>query len=319
MPAKGKHRRTRTMRIARTLAVAGSGSAALALPLMGAANAHAADQSAPESVSVKQAVAAAQQQAPKNAAAEDEAKTYEVAVGDYLAKIADEQDVDGGWEQLYQDNRQVVGSDPNLILPGMKLSVDGTAAEAPKSAPAQPKSAAPKQAAPKADTEASAPEKTETAPKPAAPAKPQAEQAEEPAASTGSGWNKPVDASTSTAYRASGGSWSSGYHTGVDFSASSGTSVKAIGEGTVVSAGWSGSYGNEVVIQHADGKYSQYAHMSSLSVSSGQTVSAGQQIGLSGSTGNSTGPHLHFEVRTGPSYGSDIDPLAYLRGHGVSV
>ncbi|CAM5560213.1 peptidoglycan DD-metalloendopeptidase family protein [Streptomyces diastaticus] len=314
MPAKGKHRRTRTMRIARTLAVAGSGSAALALPLMGAAGAHAAEKSAPESVSVQHAVAAAQQQAPKSAA--DDTKTYEVVAGDYLARIADAQNVDGGWEQLYQDNREVVGSNPNLIIPGMTLSVDGTAAEAPKSAPAKPQSA-PKQAAPKAGTSTSAAKKTETAPKPAAPAKLEAEQAEQPAAS--SGWNRPVDASPSTAYRASGGSWSSGYHTGVDFSASSGTSVKAIGAGTVVSAGWSGSYGNEVVIQHADGKYSQYAHLSSLSVSSGQTVTGGQQIGLSGSTGNSTGPHLHFEVRTGPSYGSDIDPLAYLRGHGVSV
>ncbi len=113
--------------------------------------------------------------------------------------------------------------------------------------------------------------------------------------------------------------WSSGYHTGVDFIASSGTSVKAVGAGTVVSAGWGGAYGNEVVIRHADGKYSQYGHLSQLSVSVGQAVSAGQQIGLSGSTGNSTGPHLHFEIRTGPSYGSDIDPLAYLRSKGVTV
>jgi murein DD-endopeptidase MepM/ murein hydrolase activator NlpD len=113
--------------------------------------------------------------------------------------------------------------------------------------------------------------------------------------------------------------WSSGYHTGVDFIAGSGTSVKSVGPGTVVSAGWSGAYGNEVVIQHGDGTYSQYAHLSSLSVSSGQSVSGGEQIGLSGSTGNSTGPHLHFEIRTSPSYGSDIDPLAYLRQHGVSL
>jgi murein DD-endopeptidase MepM/ murein hydrolase activator NlpD len=140
-----------------------------------------------------------------------------------------------------------------------------------------------------------------------------------PAQAASSGWVAPVSGGVSTPYRASGSMWSSGYHTGVDFIASSGTSVKAVGAGTVHSAGWSGSYGNEVVIQHADGTYSQYAHLSSLSVSAGQSVGGGDQIGLSGSTGNSSGPHLHFEMRTGPSYGSDIDPLAYLRQHGVGI
>lgn len=59
--------------------------------------------------------------------------------------------------------------------------------------------------------------------------------------------------------------------------------------------------------------------MTSLSVSVGEQVTPGQQIGLSGSTGNSSGPHLHFEARTGSQYGSDIDPVAYLRNHGVDV
>lgn len=113
--------------------------------------------------------------------------------------------------------------------------------------------------------------------------------------------------------------WSSGYHTGVDFVVPTGTTIKSIAAGTVVSAGWGGAYGNQVVIQHADGQYSQYAHMSSLSVSAGQTVTEGQQIGLSGATGNVTGPHLHFEIRTTPDYGSDVDPVAYLRAHGVTV
>ncbi|NUS56741.1 MAG: M23 family metallopeptidase, partial [Streptomycetaceae bacterium] len=63
----------------------------------------------------------------------------------------------------------------------------------------------------------------------------------------------------------------------------------------------------------------QYGHLSKFSVSTVQSVTAGQQIALSGSTGNSTGPHLHFEVRTGPNYGSDINPDAYLRAHGVNV
>jgi murein DD-endopeptidase MepM/ murein hydrolase activator NlpD len=113
--------------------------------------------------------------------------------------------------------------------------------------------------------------------------------------------------------------WSKGYHTGVDFIASTGTKVKSIAGGTVVSAGWGGSYGNQVVVRHADGRYSQYAHLSALSVSAGQRVYAGQQLGLSGATGNVTGPHLHFEIRTTPDFGSDIDPVAYLRAHGVSI
>ncbi|MFD6971072.1 M23 family metallopeptidase [Streptomyces sp. NPDC059979] len=130
----------------------------------------------------------------------------------------------------------------------------------------------------------------------------------------------PLDASyVSTQYKAGGGMWSSGSHTGIDFHAASGTSVHAVGVGTVVEAGWGGAYGNNVVIKHNDGTFTQYGHMSSLSVSVGQQVTPGQQIGLSGSTGNSSGPHLHFEARTGSQYGSDIDPIAYLRSHGVSL
>ncbi|MCX4528562.1 MULTISPECIES: M23 family metallopeptidase [unclassified Streptomyces] len=130
----------------------------------------------------------------------------------------------------------------------------------------------------------------------------------------------PVDGSyVSTQYHAGGGMWSSGSHTGIDFHAASGTSVHAVGAGTVVEAGYGGAYGNNVVIKHNDGTYTQYGHMSSLSVSVGQQVTPGQQIGLSGSTGNSSGPHLHFEARTGAQYGSDIDPVSYLRSHGVNV
>ncbi|MET8471187.1 M23 family metallopeptidase [Streptomyces sp. NPDC006422] len=123
----------------------------------------------------------------------------------------------------------------------------------------------------------------------------------------------------STAYKASSGLWSSGSHTGIDFHAASGTSVHAVGMGTVVEAGWGGAYGNNVVIKMNDGTYTQYGHMSSIGVSVGQHVTPGQQIGLSGATGNVTGPHLHFEARTSPDYGSDIDPVAYLRQHGVNV
>ncbi|MER5829891.1 M23 family metallopeptidase [Streptomyces sp. NPDC002130] len=123
----------------------------------------------------------------------------------------------------------------------------------------------------------------------------------------------------STGYKASSGLWSSGSHTGVDFHAATGTSVHAVGAGTVVEAGWGGSYGNQIVIKMNDGTYTQYGHLSSIGVSVGQQVTPGQQIGLSGATGNVTGPHLHFEARTSPEYGSDIDPVAYLRSHGVGV
>ncbi|MDQ1049157.1 M23 family metallopeptidase [Streptomyces sp. V4I2] len=123
----------------------------------------------------------------------------------------------------------------------------------------------------------------------------------------------------STGYKTGGAVWSSGSHTGVDFHAASGTSVQAVGSGTVVEAGWGGSYGNNIVIKMNDGTYTQYGHLSSIGVSVGQTVTPGQQIGLSGATGNVTGAHLHFEARTTAEYGSDINPVAYLRSHGVNV
>ncbi|MEV5124983.1 M23 family metallopeptidase [Streptomyces decoyicus] len=128
-----------------------------------------------------------------------------------------------------------------------------------------------------------------------------------------------ADSYVSTSYKASSGLWSSGSHTGIDFHAASGTSVHAVGSGTVVEAGWGGAYGNNIVIKMNDGTYTQYGHLSSLGVSVGQRVTPGQQIGLSGSTGNTTGPHLHFEARTGADYGSDMDPVAYLRSHGVNA
>ncbi|AEN13717.1 MULTISPECIES: M23 family metallopeptidase [unclassified Streptomyces] len=306
MPAKGKHRRTTSGPIARGVLAAGTGGAVLALPLLGATGAHAAEQAAP---AAKPAAAAAQS-APAAAVAKKAStpKTYSVVSGDYLSKIAADQNVKGGWQKLYQDNRDVVGDNPSLIFPGMKLTLGAKAAG----------QAAPTEAAPSKTEQA--PE-TEPAPKASAPAQNTAADTSESASEgDSSGWTTPVAAANvTTQYRASGASWSSGYHTGSDFQAASGTSVRAIGAGTVVSAGWSGSYGNEIVIQHSDGMYSQYAHLSSLGVSAGQTVTGGEQIGLSGSTGNSTGPHLHFEVRTGPSYGSDVDPIAYLRSHGVSI
>ncbi|MFI8093965.1 peptidoglycan DD-metalloendopeptidase family protein [Streptomyces sp. NPDC086080] len=318
MPAKGKHRRTKAQRLSRSVAVVGTGGVALALPLLGATGAYAATpQAAPEKA--VQSLSADGHKATGGKA--DKNRTYTVKAGDYLAKIAQAEHVDGGWKQLYADNREAVGDNPALIHPGLKLSVDGKAAtSAPKKSagsstpkPAAPKASAPKPAAPKAAKPAEQPAQQSS---PAASAPATANQA----ASASSGYSSPVPGGgVGTAYKVAGSMWSSGYHTGVDFSVPTGTSLKAVGSGTVVSAGWAGAYGNQVVIKLSDGYYAQYAHLSSLSVSAGQTVSGGQQVGLSGSTGNSTGPHLHFEIRTSPNYGSDVDPLSYLRSKGVSI
>ncbi|MGC5341731.1 M23 family metallopeptidase [Streptomyces sp. DT171] len=328
MPSTGKHRRIKTGPISRGVIAAGTGGAVIALPLIGATGAHAAEKAAPATATP----AAASHAGPVAPVAKKQSstKTYSVVSGDYLSKIAAEHKVKGGWQKLYQDNRQVVGENPSLIFPGMKLTLGaksaGSAASTgskthsapshshsskPSSSPAKKPSSAGTSAS-NSSTSASTSSSTSSSSNGTGTSKP-ADQG------SATGYIAPVNAPVTTSYRASGSSWSSGSHTGIDFSAASGTSVKAIASGTVVTAGWGGAYGNQVVIKHADGHYSQYGHMSSLSVSAGQSVSVGQQIGLSGATGNATGPHLHFEVRTGPEYGSDIDPLGYLRSHGVSV
>lgn len=106
-----------------------------------------------------------------------------------------------------------------------------------------------------------------------------------------------------------GGYWSSGMHTGLDFAAPSGTPVKAAASGTVSSTGYKGGYGNQIVINHGGGVKTTYSHLSSIGVSPGQKVSTGDQIGKVGSTGNSTGSHLHFEVKQN---GKFVDPEAWL-------
>lgn len=105
--------------------------------------------------------------------------------------------------------------------------------------------------------------------------------------------------------------WASGYHTGQDFSVSNGTPILAAAAGIVVFAGNGGRYGNLTEIAHADGTQTWYAHQSSIGVRVGMRVTAGQRIGAVGSTGNSTGPHLHFELRVG---GQTTDPIPWLSG-----
>ena len=95
-------------------------------------------------------------------------------------------------------------------------------------------------------------------------------------------------------------------HYGIDINAHTGQAIFAADSGVVVSTGYDGGYGNTIVINHKNGYYTRYAHLSSINVSSGQVVEAGQTIGGAGNTGNSTGTHLHFEIRTNlgsqPSY-----------------
>ncbi|MFF8711732.1 peptidoglycan DD-metalloendopeptidase family protein [Streptomyces sp. NPDC015184] len=306
-------------------------------------------------------------------------ESYTVARGDSLSAIAASEHVRGGWQRLYEANREVVGDDPDLIFPGQRLSIDPAArsrstarapeakpkaetparTKPPKASAAEPehRAAAPERQAAKSHdrttgtgtktrpvasqqhqeakpkTRPTAPEQQQAAkPKPQQSTKPKPQQSAKPKPhpkkteshrpkerpERHTGLVAPVSAGIGTPYHQAG-SWSSGYHTGVDFPVPTGTSVKAVASGTVVSAGWGGAYGYQVVIRHSDGKYSQYAHLSALHVREGRHVTAGQRIARSGSTGNSTGPHLHFEIRTGPGYGSDIDPLAYLRAGGARV
>jgi murein DD-endopeptidase MepM/ murein hydrolase activator NlpD len=247
---------------------------------------------------------------------------YTVVRGDSLSGIADARDVEGGWQSLYAANRSTVGSDPDLIMPGQRLRMPDTARPAsPAPRKQQGRTGVGEQQHKKTEqqhkTEQKKPQAEKAAPQKADGHRNERKNDARPAAARSR--VAPVDAALGTAYRAHGSSWSKGYHTGVDFPVPTGTAVKSVAAGQVVTAGWGGSFGYQVVVRHADGRYSQYAHLSAISVRSGQSVTAGQRLGRSGSTGNSSGPHLHFEVRTGPGFGSDVDPLAYLRAGGVAI
>lgn len=106
-------------------------------------------------------------------------------------------------------------------------------------------------------------------------------------------------------------------HTGIDFMAISGTSVHAAGPGVIIKAGRNGGYGNMVTIRHANGLVSRYAHLSRILVQKGEKVTGGEVIGRVGTTGRSTGPHLHFEIRRN---GKPIDPSEYVKaGRDISA
>lgn len=208
------------------------------------------------------------------------------------------------WKPLYAANVKVIGKNPNLILPGQKLNVpESWSGKSYKGAP---------------DAHSHRPNDGSEG-TPAAPADPP-----KVSAPTGA-YVMPVQGRVGDSLIITGNciSRSCGGHSGLDITAPQGTPVRAAAAGTVASVNASGaSYGLHVVVKHADGRYTLYAHLSAISVSNGQTVGAGQQVGNVGSTGNSSGPHLHFEVRTHPtdfSVGTFLNPVTWLRSHGATV
>lgn len=117
------------------------------------------------------------------------------------------------------------------------------------------------------------------------------------------------------AYHLTNNRYRAGYHTGVDFAGSIGDPVYSALGGMVVETLDTGKvgYGKQITIKQADGTYALYGHLSKIDVAQGQAISSGEYIGKVGNTGNSTGSHLHFEIRNKNKYGSDIDPLGWLK------
>ncbi|MFE2347038.1 M23 family metallopeptidase [Kitasatospora cineracea] len=185
-----------------------------------------------------------------------------------------------------------------------QATADQAAAEQAAQAAAQQQAAEQQAAAEKAAADQAAAEQAAAA---------QAAAAAKPA------WSSPTPgAAISNPYHKTNAAYAAGYHTGTDFAVSVGTPVLAVGDATVVSAGYAGAYGNQIVLKLSDGRFAQYAHLSQLGVKAGQHVGAGDQVGKSGNTGNSHGPHLHFEIRTANQYAKVIDPVAYLKQHGAT-
>ena len=220
-------------------------------------------------------------------------KSYTVRPGDTLSKIARAHSVEGGWRALWKLNRSVLGSDPNLIFPDQKLRVAG------KAAPSKPAKAPADSARTKASKRAS---------------RSGGQQATQPQAKN---WVLPIESYHLTGrFGASGSNWSSSHH-GLDFAAPSGTPIRAVGAGEIVSADQGGAYGNHIKVEHADGTVTLYGHMTRFARTSG-SVSAGTVIGYVGATGNATGPHLHLEVRPdGGGLDDTVDPFEWLSDKGL--
>ncbi|MFU0243338.1 M23 family metallopeptidase, partial [Streptomyces scabiei] len=148
---------------------------------------------------------------------------------------------------------------------------------------------------------------------------PGAVRLDQPDVPAGLSWMAPVETYELSASFGSGGSRWANRHTGQDFAVPVGTPVRSVGAGRVLKVSCGGAFGIQVVIEHAGGYYTQYAHLAAVAVDQGDRVEPGQWIGQSGSTGNSTGPHLHFEVRVTPEMGSALDPVPWLSQRGVPL
>ncbi|MNR82463.1 Murein DD-endopeptidase MepM [compost metagenome] len=266
--------------------------------------------------------------------------TTTVQKGDSLSAIAQRTLGDGNrWREIYDLNKDVIGGNPNLIHPGMTLKLPGGAA-APQPAPApQPKPEPKPTAGPSytvqsgdslsaiaartlgnsdrwreiydlnRDVIGSNPNQihagmTLRLPGGASVSKP-------PAAPDSGRWQWPVSGSKTSNYgnRKHPITGEHKLHSGMDIGAATGTPVHTVKSGRVTFAGWNGGYGNYVVVDHGGGLQTAYAHLSKINVSNGQNVGARDVVGKVGSTGQSTGPHLHFEVKKN---GSFVDPAAYL-------
>ncbi|MFF1897665.1 M23 family metallopeptidase [Streptomyces sp. NPDC058206] len=152
----------------------------------------------------------------------------------------------------------------------------------------------------------------------------EAKKAAKKAANLATSWEAPVSHYQLSASFGNDGSRWAHKHSGQDFAVPIGTRVEAAHSGVVVKAGPNGggdgpAYGNAIVIKHSNGMYSQYAHLSQIDVRIGQAVQTGEKIALSGNTGNSSGPHLHFEIRHTANYGSAVNPVMFLQKEGVTV
>lgn len=226
-------------------------------------------------------------------------KVYRVKAGDWLSTIArDQMGSVSKWRWLYRVNRHVVGDDPNLIHPGQELKIPGRPVTKP------------------GHTE------TTTPTKPTTPVQEKPVE-EKPAEQVTSGFAHPVPGSRiSQVFRNASSIYGLGYHTGVDFAAPYGTQVRAVADGVVVGGNAGSSYQQHVIIKHADGKYTLYAHLSAKLVSVGQSVKAGQVIAAVGNCNGGCGAHLHLELRNDPTqYAASVfsDPVAWLRSNGVSL